>query len=525
MARPHLRTTRSAGEETFARVYRWRILSTVHTGITRVGYFLIWVVPSGAVSFHIHTGDRTAILGMVALYSVVGGVAARRQSRRAFAPVQGWLDSGRPPTVEEQESLLAQPRHQARGTLLYWAVGGLIGAVQYLLLFDWNIGAAGMIFMGMWFLGSHAAAFTYFLVERALRPVAAYAMVSSQPVRLTIMSVRNRFLMAFVFGPGITIAGIAMFLTLHASPGLDLAPAVWPVIVLGVVDGYLLVVLAASSVTEPMTSVREAMKRVFEGDLDSAVPVDAGSEVGLLQVGFNRMLTGLRERERLRQLLDHSAGGDVAERLVARGSDFEGNEVEASVLMIDLVGSTAMTEADRKDVLTTLNCLFDAVVRVTAEHGGWVNRFVGDAALCIFGAPVADADHATKALAAARALNDELWMLRKERPWLDVGVAVSSGPVIAADIGTAARFEFTIIGDAPNEAARLTEVAKHAPARVVASGASVAAAAPAEAERWVASREVTLRGKSVPTEVFEPLAALAALVEEGDRTGSPRLAD
>ena len=505
----------TAGDRAWSQVYRWRILATAHTGITRVGYFLLWVIPSGAVTFEFGNEDRGLLLAIVAAYAAVGSVASRRQGRRAFAPVARWLDDEREPTLAEQEALLAQPRRQAAGVAIFWAIGGAIAFVNYLVLFEGDVVTAVLVCAGVTFLGSHAAAFSYLLVERALRPLAAEAMVRTQPVRLTILSVRNRFLVAFAFGPGITIAGISIMLTLRETAGGDLAPAVWPIVALGLVDGYLLVALAAASVTAPMEEIRQAMKRVNDGDLDVEVPIDAGSEVGLLQVGFNRMVEGLRDRERFRQLLGQSTGIDVADRLVEHGADFEGTVVDASVLMVDLVGSTPQTEADAADVLATLNALFDLVVGVARDHGGWVNRFVGDAALCVFGAPVPSTDHASAALAAARRLRDGLLDLRATRPWLDVGIAVSSGPVIAANVGTADRFEFTVIGDAANEAARLTGVAKHAPARLVASGSALAAATPAEASAWVNVGDVQLRGKRRPTEVWEPLASLAAEVDKG----------
>lgn len=511
-----------AGRAVWARAYRWRMLATLYTGVTRYGYFSLWIVPSGAVSFEIAPGDRPFVLGLVAAVGAAMAIVSREQSRRAFEDVRAWLDGGGPPTAAQQRALLDQPRRQARGTLGYWCAGGVIAAANYLWLFEPDPAAAAVIVLALAALGSHAAGFTFLLTERALRPVAARAMSASLPARLTILSVRNRFLMAFALGPGVTILGIVILVSMQSASGPDLAPAVWPVVVLGAVDGYLLVALAAASVTEPVEEMRRAMRRMVDGDLAVGVPVDSGSEIGLLQVGFNRMLTGLRERERLRQLLDRSAGDDVAERLVAGGADFRGHERDASVMMVDLVGSVGLTEADPTEVLATLNALFDAVVRVTGDHGGWVNRFVGDAALCIFGAPVPSPSHASHALAAARALNHELHALRQDRPWLDVGVAVSSGRVLAADVGTAARFEFTVIGDAPNEAARLTELAKRAPARLVASGASVAAAGEPEAARWVRSREVILRGRSQPTQVFEPLGSLAAEIDGGVAAGDPR---
>ena len=508
-----------AGAGLWSRVYRWRIAATIHVGITRVGYFLLWIVPSGAVTFDIGEDDRLRILVTTLGYSVLGGLVARKHGQKLFAPVAAWLDGGREPTVEEQESLLRQPRHQAMSTAAYWIVGAAVGAATYLLWFETDPGRAAMIFAALTFLGLHASAFVYLAVERVLRDAAAQALTVSHPVRLTILSVKNRFLMAFAFGPGITIIGIAMILTLRASDA-DIAPAIWPVVILGVLDGYILVALAAASVTEPMQEIRTAMKGVLDGDLHVDVPVDSGSEVGLLQVGFNRMLVGLRERELLRTLLGQSAGIDVADRLLDRGIDFEGTEVDASVLMVDLIGSTPLAElATGKEVLLTLNCLFDAVVRTTTANGGWVNRFVGDAAVCVFGAPVEHRDHASRALATARMLHDELGALRGERPWVDAGIGVSSGKLLAANVGSATRFEFTVVGDAANEAARLTELAKRRPGRVVAAASSITRAAGDEPSWWAHAGEIRLRGKSSPTAVFEPLSALAAEAEDRLRTG------
>ncbi len=517
--------SRSAGDELWARVYRWRIAGTIHTGITRVGYFLLLVVPSGSFDFQIRPDDRPRILLTTFVYSALGGVVGRRHGRRVFEPVARWLDANREATVEEQECLLAQPQRQAAATLVYWVVGGLVGSVTYFIWFEPNLAASVTVLLGLSFLGCHAAAFVYLLVERVLRTTAAQSMLSSQPVRLTILSVKNRFLLAFVFGPGITTVGIAIFLSARASNAYDVAPAIWPVVVLGLIDGYVLVALAAASVTRPMEEIRSAMKRVLEGDLHADVAVDSGNEVGLLQTGFNSMLVGLRERELLRQLLGQSAGTEVADRLVALGTDFEGVEVEASVLMIDLIGSTPLAEATSgKEVLLTLNCLFDAVIRTTTDHGGWVNRFVGDAAVCVFGAPVEHADHATRALSAARAMHAELEALRSDRPWLDAAIGVSSGRLMAANVGSAARFEFTVVGDAANEAARLTELAKQRPGRVIASGAAVEGSDPEERSWWAGAGEVRLRGKSFPTAIHEPLGSLSAEVEDlmsDGRLGSP----
>jgi adenylate cyclase len=140
---------------------------------------------------------------------------------------------------------------------------------------------------------------------------------------------------------------------------------------------------------------------------------------------------------------------------------------------------------------------------VVAEHGGFINKFQGDAALAIFGAPVQLQDRDGRALAAARALGERL---RREVPELEAGIGVSGGPAVAGNVGAARRFEYTVIGDPVNEAARLTDLAKAVPGRVVANAALLKRASEAEADRWEAGETVTLRGLGHGTRVAVPRA-------------------
>jgi adenylate cyclase len=130
-----------------------------------------------------------------------------------------------------------------------------------------------------------------------------------------------------------------------------------------------------------------------------------------------------------------------------------------------------------------------------------VNKFEGDAALCVFGAPTPQDDPAGLALAAARELCTSL----AEAPELRAGIGVSAGSAVAGNIGAAERFEYTVIGDPVNEAARLTELAKTRDG-VLASEATVAAAGREEAKRWRLEDEVTLRGRGRPTRLAVPVA-------------------
>jgi adenylate cyclase len=264
---------------------------------------------------------------------------------------------------------------------------------------------------------------------------------------------------------------------------------------------------AARATADPVLSVRRALKRVEEGDLDVEVPVYDGSELGLLQAGFNRMVEGLRERERVRDLFGRHVGEDVAREALERGVEMGGEVRDVAVLFIDVVGSTTLAATrPPTEVVDLLNRFFAVVVDVVDEHGGFINKFEGDAALAVFGAPVVRGNPAAQALAAAREI---VRRLRDEVPELDAGIGLSAGPAVAGNIGGAQRFEYTVIGDPVNEAARLTELAKDTPARVLASADIVERAGAHEATHWELGDPVTLRGRTHQTRLASPVAVAA----------------
>ncbi|MEA2125489.1 MAG: adenylate cyclase, partial [Solirubrobacteraceae bacterium] len=263
--------------------------------------------------------------------------------------------------------------------------------------------------------------------------------------------------------------------------------------------GLLAMVVLARSLGDPLRRLRDAFADVEAGNLDTSVRVFDATEVGYAAAGFNRMVGGLREREELRDLFGRQVGEDVARRALEEGVTLGGEEREAAVLFVDIIGSTAFA-ADRPptEVVEALNDFFATVVEVTQEHGGLVNKFEGDAALCVFGAPLDADDPAGSALAAGRQMCDRL-----REGELDAAIGISAGTVVAGNVGTPDRYEYTVIGDPVNEAARLTELAKDRDGRLLASEAAIERAGD-ESERWELREEVELRGRSRPTRLAEP---------------------
>jgi adenylate cyclase len=225
------------------------------------------------------------------------------------------------------------------------------------------------------------------------------------------------------------------------------------------------------------------------------------SEIGQLQTGFNRMVAGLRERDRLRDLFGRHVGEEVVRRAVEERESVSGDEREVAVLFIDLVGSTQLAATrEPHEVAGVLNDFFRIVVAEVDKRSGLINKFQGDAALAVFGAPLRIDDPASAALATARAVGDEL-----QRLLVDFGIGVSAGPVFAGNIGAENRYEYTVVGDAVNEAARLADRAKDFDVRVLCCAAAIDRANEPERRCWVFQGSEMLRGRAKLTQISAPV--------------------
>jgi adenylate cyclase len=432
--------------------------------------------------------------------------------------VTAWLREGRAPTREEAERTLRHPIRQAAIAAVFWAAA-IVGFVALNAPYSTTIAIECAVEITL--AGLTTCAVTYLLTERITRPIVARALVAGLPDCPAAPSVGYRFLLVWTFGSAVPLIGLILLGAAlldhlpasHVSVGL----AIVLLASIGVVVGLLTVWITARMVADPLRTLRQALARVERGELDTAVEVDDASEVGRVQAAFNRMVHELRERDRLRDLFGRHVGEEVVKSALAREEIELGGEArEAAVLFVDVIGSTALAASrDPGDVVAQLNAFFAIVVDCVSLHGGWVNKFEGDAALCVFGAPTAHPDAAGSALATARALSTRL---RRELPGSEAAIGVSAGQVVAGNIGAAERFEYTVIGDPVNEAARLTELAKGKPSRVLASDAALSRAGESERERWSIGSSVTLRGRSTPTTVASPLLPVLAAPGRSGRT-------
>lgn len=189
------------------------------------------------------------------------------------------------------------------------------------------------------------------------------------------------------------------------------------------------------------------------------------------------LITDIREREHLRDVFGRHVGREVAKAAEGQRIRLGGEERYAAVLFVDIIGSTQLVGGVRPtDAVELLNRFFAVIVEEVDRRQGLLNKFQGDAALAVFGAPLRIERPEAAALGAARSMAPRL---RDEVPECPAGIGVSAGKVVAGNVGAKERFEYTVIGDALNEAARLCELAKSRPWRVLASADAVKRGRPA----------------------------------------------
>ena len=363
-------------------------------------------------------------------------------------------------------------------------------------------------------LGATATAIIgYLQSERVLRPVAVAALRGGVPENFRAPGVIQRQVLTWVLSTAVPILAIVLAVVaskveILTAPADRLTTPILLLAIAALVIGLFGTVLVAMSIADPLRQLRWALGEVQRGNYNAHMQIYDASELGLLQAGFNDMVRDLAERQRLRDLFGRYVGEDVARRALERGTELGGQERDVAVLFVDLVGSTQLAATiPAGEVVNLLNDFFRVVVDTVNRHGGFVNKFQGDAALAIFGAPIEHPDACGAALAASRELHDGVIKVLGQT---EFGIGVSAGRAIAGHIGAQARFEYTVIGDPVNEAARLTELAKLEAGHVLASAIAVSGALDAEALCWDVGEIVELRGRAAPTQLARPLNLASA---------------
>jgi adenylate cyclase len=412
--------------------------------------FFVVPLPAVAHSGHVREVDALAAVAYV-LFAVPTGALL---GTRGMLRLRRWLIEERAATLEETRILLHAPLRLFIIQISLWFSAALLFSVLN-LVYSGPLAVRVAIIVTL--TGLTTAACAYLLTEFLLRPAAARALARRAPGRLVVPGVATRAVLAWALGTGIPIAGVVAIGVLALTGAGEATPHKLGIVMvvlgsIGIGVGLLAVTVAARATADPVDSVRRALARVQRGEFDLRVPVYDGTQIGQLQLGFNDMVSGLAERERIRKAFGTYVDPDVAEHILHEGTSLEGEEVEVTMMFIDVRNFTGFAERNpAPSVVAAINALFEQIVPIIHAHGGRVDKFIGDGLLAVFGAPRRQSDHADQALAAALEIERRV----RSAEGLTIGIGLNSGPVVAGNIGGAGRLEFSVIGDPVNVAARV----------------------------------------------------------------------
>lgn len=307
---------------------------------------------------------------------------------------------------------------------------------------------------------------------------------------------------------GTALALLQRSLDRELAPYLRLERIYLGLAVFGLLVSAALGTWIARSVTEPVMELAEGARDIAAGNYRHHVDVDQQDELGELAAAFNRMSDGLLERDRVRDLLGKVVSPEVATELLRKEIVLGGEEREVTILFSDIRNFTSLSEGVTPQLMVELlNDYFTRMSAIVEKHGGVVDKYVGDAVMALFGAPVTNLDDADRAMRAALEMTTALEELNRSwqargRPRLEIGIGLNTGTVVAGNMGSERRLNYTVIGDGVNVAARLEELTKHADynATIIVSASTLAKAK--EKYETRALGRVTVKGRQGETEIF-----------------------
>ncbi len=268
--------------------------------------------------------------------------------------------------------------------------------------------------------------------------------------------------------------------------------------------------LIAAGVTASLEKLVAATAKIAKGEYDIALDIRSKDEIGRLAESFGEMAKGLVEREKIRSVLSKTVSKEIAEALLAKGQiELGGEERAVTVLFSDIRSFTTISESLRPaELVSQLNAYFIAMARAIDGQHGVIDKYVGDAIMALFGAPLSSPEDAGHGVRAALAMVTALDVLNVERqskglkPWNN-GIGLNTGTVVAGTLGSEDRWSYTVIGDAVNLASRLEALTKHYGVKVLISEATRLAAGGGIATRSL--DRVVVKGKTAPVEIFEAI--------------------
>jgi adenylate cyclase len=270
--------------------------------------------------------------------------------------------------------------------------------------------------------------------------------------------------------------------------------------------GIIVAVLMGFRYSMPISKLMHATKEISNGNYRHKVILKRNDELGNLAAAFNEMNEKLWKNSLMQESFGKYVGNEILEMIMANPQNtwLKGHRNEATILFADIRGFTSYSDSNEPEqVVAMLNKYFTIATNAILEHGGYVDKFVGDAVLGVFGVPVYRKNHIERATKAAFQLQQKLQEASKNdnKLFAAVGVGIDTGIIVSGNIGSQVKMEYTVIGNSVNVASRLSGLAK--------SGEIIVSKNVYSAIKEITKIEVlpvqNIKGKSHPIEVFKVL--------------------
>ncbi|MBR6153232.1 MAG: HAMP domain-containing protein [Treponema sp.] len=232
------------------------------------------------------------------------------------------------------------------------------------------------------------------------------------------------------------------------------------------ITGMIMTLLMASYFQKPLAKLTEGAKEISKGNYEAKTVICSNDEMGLLGDTFNEMSQSLKEKEFMRDTFGKIVTPQVRDYLLNGNVTLGGETVNVTVMFCDIRGFTTLSEnMTPEKIVTLLNEYFTGLEECITSNRGVINKYIGDAVMAVFGAPLHSETHAEDAFKASIAMREKLKemnqsFLKKGLPEIHFGIGLHSGPVLAGNIGASRRMEYTVIGDTVNTASRIEGLCK-----------------------------------------------------------------
>ena len=233
--------------------------------------------------------------------------------------------------------------------------------------------------------------------------------------------------------------------------------------IIGLIIGAIGAFIISTMQVKPILMLVSGVKAIGEGNLDQKIEIKRKDEIGDLTDAFNDMAKGLQEREFIRQTFQKFVHKDIANELLSNPDMIKvgGERKKVTVIFTDIRGFTPLSESMKpEDLIGLLNSYYGQLLPIIDRNGGVLDKFIGDAMMIVFGTPLQKDDDSLRAVRTGIEIREKLKELNSKREKdgmapVIMGIGINTGYVVAGNIGSEERMEYTVLGDAVNVAARI----------------------------------------------------------------------